>query len=230
MCFSEVLNYLRIGILLVDKKCNLQSTLINLGIFELGTDRLPVYPKCISYKILWTKSLAFRAPSRGGFLRPGRPRQDHRQKEGTERVRSRWRKHNQGFFYSTTKCVVVSRKEGSKSIEIAVTPRENRHFLLRHLQQNYPCVVRGPTFLFPQRSTLKLEFCRACKQCAGDARNKYACSSQYHKCVCSSGTAMLKGIESILESHGYALDQSPEKALSPAGLKATSWMFVKREG
>ncbi|KAH7713858.1 BTB/POZ domain-containing protein KCTD17 [Aphelenchoides avenae] len=114
---------------------------------------------------------------------------------------------------SATKCVVVSRNNGG-TIEIAVSPREDNHFLLRHLRERYPCRVGASKFLFPYGFTFELKDCSK------------------RLCNCSRDTldAMLKDIVSVLEPHGYVFEQSPEKDLSPAGRSATSWTFVKREG
>ncbi|KAH7713857.1 BTB/POZ domain-containing protein KCTD17 [Aphelenchoides avenae] len=132
-----------------------------------------------------------------------------------------------------TKHVVVTSKDNNsysgRWIEIAVNPREDDHFLLRHLQQRYPCRVRAPSFQFPYDFTFEL---RACSTCATCASGPY----DYH-CQRNPGYRQ-HGVVATLESGGYVMDHRNVDATftaargpgsRPKWALPTSWTFIKRE-
>lgn len=123
-------------------------------------------------------------------------------------------------------------------VTVAINPREDGHFLHRHLQQLYPCRVSTPEFVFPYGFTFDLTACTACQRCKGQFYTRGCSLGANHGCGCPrrdtieptlENDVILKDVVSTLETHGYILDPSTEIAAAHVGRTLTSWRFVKRE-
>ncbi|KAH7713854.1 BTB/POZ domain-containing protein KCTD17 [Aphelenchoides avenae] len=131
--------------------------------------------------------------------------------------------------------VKFAQSDYGTKVEIAISPRDDGHFILRHLQQRYPCRMGTLSYTFPKGLTCDLTACNTCHHCQGRDYN-YRCRPTNHGCICPprdiDGSihtdAILKNVMTTLETQGYVLDPTIDAAITAAGRTPTSWTFVNQ--